>query len=326
MRLIASRLALAALTAVSVGCDPSSSSSTASGDGASTPAEAHQSASDETKASLDAAHQEAQLQRLSMRLAALDFFSEQMWPDHESDAALDWLKSSAQTAGVEVDRVMPELIIERAGVAVRPVKLQAVGDWADLVTWMQDIETSPRRLILREVKLQTLRNRVIAELKLAVMIDRPTGVSELAKLDVASLEGEALDHAVDLIEAELQGKSRAFTELGADASWSRPIADLTQLMPASSRPVTLSVGRYANGERAQQYTGTFTLLIPDAGQVPTYVRRIQKHQGFAEAGLRSLRQAGAEWQRVTVTFTFAGDGVSADPTASDLATVPTEAP
>ncbi|MEL7089104.1 MAG: type 4a pilus biogenesis protein PilO, partial [Planctomycetota bacterium] len=222
---------------------------------------------------------------------------------------LDWLKTSAVGAGLEIERVMPEVVIEREGVAVRPVVMQAEGEWSQLVSWLQEIEASPRRLILREVNLQTLRNRVVAELKLAVMIDRPTGVAELAKLDVASLRGEELDRAVTLIETELQGKSQAFNQLGADASWSRPIADLTALMPTDARPVTLRVGRYANGERAQRYTGSFTLLLPDAGEVPTYVRRLQKQDGFADAALRSLRRAGAAWQRATVTFAFTGPGL-----------------
>ncbi|MEM7627706.1 MAG: hypothetical protein AAF333_19080 [Planctomycetota bacterium] len=245
-------------------------------------------------------------QELSRRLMALDFFSEQMWSDYQGNAGLDWLKGAAAEEGLKLDRVMPELVIEREGVAVRPVTLQATGDWPDLVRWLQAIEASPRRLVLREVKLHTLRSRVVADLKLAVMIDRPTGVTELAKRDVASLRGEELDRAVRLIEAELEGKSKAFTQLGADASWSQPIADLTALMPADSRPVTLSVGRYTNGQRAREFTGSFTLLTPDAGEVPGYVRQLQKQDGFSTAGLRSLRRAGADWQRATVTFSFVG--------------------
>lgn len=279
-----------------------------------------------SEASDDLAADQAKQEELSRRLMALDFFSEQMWPDHDGDAGLDWLKSSAASAGLEIDRMMPEVVIEREGVAVRPVTMQAEGAWGDLVVWLQEIEASPRRLVLREVKLHTLRNRIVAELKLAVMIDRPTGLTQLAELDVASLGGEELDRAVKLIETELQGKSHAFNQLGADASWSRPIADLTALMPADARPVTLSVGRYANGQRARHYTGTFTLLISDAGQVPTYVRQLQKQDGFATAGLRSLRRAGADWQRATVTFSFAGQAEEGSGESPGLAGVGTRLP
>lgn len=258
----------------------------------------------------------AKQQTLSHRLTALDFFSERMWPGHDGEAGLNWLRTSAAGSGLELTRIMPEVVIKRDGVAVRPVTLQAEGAWADVVGWLESIEASPRRLVLRDVQLQTLRSRVVADLKLAVLIDRPTGLDELAKLDVADLRGEELDRAIQLIETELRGKSQTLTELGADASWSRPIADLTALMPASARPVNLGLGRYGNdGRRASEFTGSFTLVVPDAGLVPTFVRDLQKREGFAAAGLQSLRDAGADWQRATVTFTFDG-GVSMSVPAS----------
>ena len=262
---------------------------------------------------------QAKQEELSGRLMALDFFSEQMWTDHEGDAGLDWLKTSAASRGLELARVMPEVLIEREGVAVRPVTLEAQGQWGPLVGWLGEIEASPRRLILREMKLQTLRNRVVAQVKLAVLIDRPTGLAALAELDVAALRGDELDRAVGLIETELRGKSQAFEQLGADASWSRPIADLTALMPEGARPISLGVGRYTNGQRAQSFNGSFTLLIPDAGEVPGYVRQLQKHDGFASAGLRSLRRAGADWQRATVTFSFTGDKADGDTLPAEFA-------
>jgi len=248
-----------------------------------------------------------QQQLLSLRLTALDFFTERMWPGHDGDAGINWLRNSAAGSGLELTRVMPEVVIKRDGVAVRPVTVQAEGDWADVVGWLQAIESSPRRLVLREVALHTLRNRVVADLKIAVLIDRPTGLDELATMNVADLRGDDLDHAVRMIEAELRGKSRILNQLGADASWSQPIAELTALLPDSARPVNLSLVRTGNDERAQQFTGRFTLVVPDAGLVPGYVRDLQKRPGFAAAGLESLRRAGADWQRAAVTFTFTGD-------------------
>lgn len=293
------------LAAGLIGCGDSGPGETSTNAPAAT--DDQTTAADRAQAAADAQKQ----QELSRRLMALDFFSERMWPGSAGDAGVDWLKNSAAGSGLELTRVMPEVVIERDGVAVRPVTVQAEGDWNDVVAWLQAIEASQRRLVLRDVELHSLRNRVVADLKIAVMIDRPTGLDELARLDVASLRGEALDDAVGLIETELAGKSKAMTQLGADASWSTPIAELTALLPQRARPVNLSVGRKANdGQRAQDFSGTFTLLVADAGQVPGYVRQLQKRDGFTTAGLKSLRRAGADWQRVTVTFTFAGPAAS----------------
>ncbi|MBB6431556.1 hypothetical protein [Algisphaera agarilytica] len=318
MRTIAARLTLAALTVAAVGCDPSSqspaeSSQTDPATSAVQPAVAPPEVSPE-----QARHQEQQ-QRLSMRLTALDFFAERMWPGHDGEAGLNWLRTSAAGSGLELTRVMPEVVIERQGVAVRPAMMQAEGEWADVVGWLQAIEASPRRLILREVELHTLRNRVVAQLKVGILLDRPTGLTALAEMNVADLRNEELELAVSMIEAELRGKSQTLEQLGADASWSQPIAELTSLMPGSAKPVKLSIARTGNGERAQSFDGTFTLVVPDAGLVPDYIRTIQKHPGFADANLESLRNAGADWQRAAVTFTFTGQAEPTDTAALDVA-------
>lgn len=317
MRLITTRLALAALAVAVVGCDQSASS------GPDAPAvgaalsntDATSSSRADTAATPPAQHHAQQQQRLSLRLTALDYFAQRMWPGHDREVGLNWLRTSAAGSGLELTRVMPEALLEGDGVAVRPVTVQAEGDWADVVEWLQAIEASPRQLVLREVELHTLRNRVVANLKVAILIDQSPGLEALATMNVADLRGEDLDRAVRVIETELRGKSQIFEQLGADASWSRPIADLTALLPASARPVNLSLVRTGNGQRAQRFTGKFTLIVPDAGLVPDYVRTVQKQPGFAEAGLESLRRAGGDWQRAAVTFTFTGEArpVAANP-------------
>ncbi|MEM9419524.1 MAG: hypothetical protein AAGA25_10815 [Planctomycetota bacterium] len=311
MRTVAARLALAALTvATAVGCDPSSTPPVETTQSAPAGSAAEQSTAAPPVPSPEQSQHREQQQRLSMRLTALDFFAERMWPGDDGESGLNWLRTSAAGSGLELTRVMPEVVIERQGVAVRPALLQAEGDWADVVGWLQAIEASPRRLVLREVELQTLRNRVVAQLQVGILIDRPTGLTALAEMNVADLRNEELELAVSMIEAELRGKSQNLEQLGADASWSQPIAELTALMPNSAKPVNLSITRTGNGERAQSFNGTFTLAVPDAGLVPDYVRTVQKHPGFANANLESLRNAGGDWQRAAVTFTFTGDAES----------------
>lgn len=318
MRLYLLSVVIVGLTASLTGCDraatPAAETSRAADiiDAADPDLASAAAASDaDAQAQRDAQQQ----QRLSHRLTALDFFTERMWPGQDGDAGINWLRNSAAGSGLELTRVMPEVVIKRDGVAIRPVTVRAEGDWGDVVGWLQAIEASPRRLVLREVELHTLRNRVVADLKIAVLIDRPTGLNELATMNVADLRGEALSRAVQVIEAELRGKSQTLNQLGADASWSQPIAELTAMLPASARPVNLSLVRTGNAERAQEFTGRFTLVVPDAGLVPGYVRDLQKRAGFAAAGLESLRRAGADWQRAAVTFTFTGGAgpVSAGP-------------
>ncbi len=324
MRLSLPGLVFAVLAMTLVACDRSPNSALVSSDNAPEPADAVTPEASEAKA--QAQHDAQQQKLLSLRLTALDYFSERMWPGHDGEAGINWLRTSAAGSGLELTRVMPEVVIKRAGVAVRPVTVQAEGDWGDVVEWLRAIEASPRRLVLREVGLHTLRNRVVADLKIAVLIDRPTGLDELATMNVADLRGEELDRAVQVIETELRGKSQTLNQLGADASWSQPIAELTALLPDTARPVNLSLVRTGNAERAQQFTGRFTLVVPDAGDVPTYVRSLQKRPGFAAAGLESLREAGADWQRAAVTFTFTGEAGPISTSPSGMAEVDPETP
>lgn len=323
MRLITPSLALATLTVAVVGCDQSASSTPNTPTRAVSPINTPATSSDTvgTAATTPAQRLAQQQQRLSLRLTALDFFAERMWPGHDGEAGLNWLRTSAAGSGLELTDITSEALLEGDGVAVRPVTVQAEGEWADVVEWLQAIEASPRQLVLRELDLHTLRNRVVANLEVAILIDQSPGLEALATMNVADLRGEDLDRAVRVIEAELRAKSQILEQLGTDASWSWPIAELTALLPASARPVNLSLIRTGNGQRAQRFTGKFTLIVPDAGLVPDYIRTVQKQPGFAEAGLESLRRAGGDWQRAAVTFTFTGEArpVAAGP--SDMAEV-----
>ncbi|MEM8737321.1 MAG: type 4a pilus biogenesis protein PilO [Planctomycetota bacterium] len=247
----------------------------------------------------------AMRERLASRLLALDFFNEQMWPRHEAEAGLSWLRASAAGSGLELSRVETEPTMERQGVEIRPLQLKATGAWRDVVAWLSAVEASPRRLVLRGVELNQHDGHAAADLRVAVLVDRPTGLDALAQQDVASLSGEALREAVAGLEAELRSKSRAFTQLGAEASWSRPIAELTALMPADANPLRLSLTR-TDQSRAQSFTGRFTVAVPDAGTVPGYVRRLQQQPGFVTTRLLALREAGAGWQRASLAFTYRG--------------------
>ncbi|MEO1235194.1 MAG: hypothetical protein AAFX76_00240 [Planctomycetota bacterium] len=293
-------LTVTGLTGCDGGSEPPASAATESGEPALPLLVAEPLTPDE---SADFAAREA----LSARLLALDYFAEQMWPAHEPEAASTWLQASAAGSGVTLDTLTAEDPLILDGVDIRPMTVKAIGAWDDLVGWLAAIEASPRRLVLRGVELNDRRDGTVADLRLAALVDRPTGLDTLAEQDVASLRGEALAEARGWIEAELRGKSRAFTELGADASWSRPIGELAATLPEGARPVRLDLSRAAAGdERAEAFAGRFTLTTPDAGAVPGYVRQLQRHDGFVRVGLNSLRDAGAGWQRVAVTFTYAG--------------------
>ncbi|MEM1107168.1 MAG: hypothetical protein AAGH99_00575 [Planctomycetota bacterium] len=331
MRQLISILAFVVVALAVSGCDQEPSAiSTGTGQTVDITAESSVDGADLQKAPKQtAAQRDAERHKLlSMRLTALDFFAEQMWPSHDHEAGFNWLRNSAAGSGLKLTEITAEDDIERDGVTIRPLTLQAMGNWADVVSWLQAIEASQRRLVLRKVDLNTRRDGVRADLEIAVLIDQPTGLMRLTEMDVAELSGEALDHAVRIIEADLKGKSQALNELGADASWSRPIAELTEWMPDAARPVTLSLTRTGNGERAREFSGRFVLVVSDAGQVPGYIRQLQKQPGFAAAGLQSLRRAGAGWQRAVVTFTFTGVDALPDPmnNPSSMARAATKAP
>ncbi|MEM9883283.1 MAG: hypothetical protein AAF800_10235 [Planctomycetota bacterium] len=260
------------------------------------------SAVDMVSGDTDAARQET----LSRRLMALAFFRDAMWPAESGrDAALTWLRASAAGSGLELSGVMPEPTIERPGVAVSPVTLRAAGGWSDVVAWLGGVEASPRRIVFRSVELQRRESSAVADVKLAVLIDRPTGLNELVKQDVASLRGESLSAAVASIEAELKGKSVTLSALGADASWAAPLGALHAGLPAGAEPVTLRLSRTSQ-RRARSFAGSFGFTVADAGAVPAYVRSMQKRDGFAEARLRSLRPTADGTQRATLNFVYHG--------------------
>ncbi|MEM6459374.1 MAG: hypothetical protein AAF710_08305 [Planctomycetota bacterium] len=263
----------------------------------------------------DAARQEV----LSHRLMALGFFRDAMWPaEGGRDAALTWLRASAAGSRLELSGAMPEPTIERAGVAVCPVTLRAAGDWGDLVSWLAGVEASPRRIVFRSVELQRRESSAVADVKLAVLVDRPTGLDELVKQDVASLRGEALRSALLSIEAELSGKSRTLSTLGADASWAAPLTELHAGLPAGASPVTLRLSRTSE-RRALSFAGSFRFTVDDPGVVSGYVRGLQRRDAFAEARLRSLRPTPDGTQRATLSFVYQGSASKPSPGGADTA-------
>ncbi|MEM1027706.1 MAG: type 4a pilus biogenesis protein PilO [Planctomycetota bacterium] len=269
-------------------------------------------------------HTESRRQRLTQHRLDLENLTARLWPKADAEAGLNWLQTSAAGSGLELTKLSPGSTVERDGLEIRPYTVRAEGDWPSVVDWLQAIESSPREFGLQIMGLQTVNGRVVTEINLAILIDRTTAPEILAGRDVAELNDRELGQAIRLTRAERSGIQQAFDELGAETSWSQPIAELTALLPDAARPLRMTLKPADPHGDTKRFTGRFTLEVPDAGLVPSYVRGVQKQPGFVEAGLASLRRDGNEWQRASVTFSFAGQTPSAPNIPTELAEVVSE--
>ena len=241
---------------------------------------------------------------LSQRLLALRWFGTQMWPAERPDAPAEHLAALARGAGVTLTATMPEPVRQAESVATRRLALRADGDWVNLVAWLRAVENTPRRLVVRELSLHRLRNRSVAEVQLTAVLDRPAGLTKLARLDVSALRGAALTEAVGELDADLQQKSVTMTRLGADTSWSAPLDAITRHLPAGSEPVRLTLKRDGVGRRAQAFSGDFTVQLPAGVELGPLVATLRADPGFADLEDHGLRSVGAGVYRWSAGYVY----------------------
>ena len=238
------------------------------------------------------------------RLFALDYYASQMWTLDNPDAPLDWLKQSAAEHGVELTGTMPEQLAVADSVATRRVRVRAQGDWDALLGWLSAIEDSPRRFIARDIALHRLRGRSVADLQLTALIDRPAALTAVGAMDLTSLDNAGLASVLERLDADLLQKGQTLDRLGADVSWARPIAAVTQQLTEGSQMIRLQLDREDLAGRAERFAGSFTAQVPDADDIDPLITTLNATAGFAEAKLTKTHDVGAGFRRADVGFTY----------------------
>jgi|GEM_PF-2607342 len=257
---------------------------------------------------------------LRQRLLALDYYASRMWALDQPDAPQAWLAAAAVEHGVTLSGVMPGPTAVAQSVATRRLGVRAEGEWEALLGWMNAIEDSPRRFIARDVALHRLRSRSVADLQLTALMDRPAGLRAVGELDLSSMDGAGLAGVIERLDADLRQKGETLDRLGADVSWSRPIATVTETLPDTGTLIRLHLDRGALDARAQRFGGSFTAQMRHAEDVDPMVAALNDSAGFAHARLIGGRDVGAGFRRAEVTFTY-GPAEEAEP-AVDRAGAP----
>lgn len=272
-------------------------------------AAAGESAPSDERANLHAA--------LRQRLLALDYYASRMWALDQPGAPQAWLEASAAEHGVALAGVMPEPMAVAESVATRRLGVRAEGEWEALLGWLAAIEDSPRRFVARDITLHRLRGRSVADLQLTALMDRPAALQAMGELNLSSMDTAGLAGVIERLDADLRQKGETLDRLGADVSWARPIAAVTENLPDAGTLIRLHLGRGALDARAQRFEGSFTAQVHHAGDVDPMVAALNTTEGFARAELTGGRDVGAGFRRAEVAFTY-GQPAEAEPAAEEV--------
>ena len=251
---------------------------------------------------------------LRQRLLALNYYAERMWAVDQPEAPRAWLAESAAEYGVTLAGIMPEPVAVAESVATVRLRVRAEGEWDALLNWLSAIEDSPRRFMARGIALHRLRGRSVADLQLTALMDRPAALQAMAQLDLASLDDAGLAGLIEEMDADLRQKGQTLDRLGADVSWARPIAQVTESLPEAGVLIRLNLDRGHLDARARRFAGAFTAQVRTADEVDPMVAELNTTEGFAEAKLTGGRDVGAGIRRADVAFTY-GHPAAANPAA-----------
>lgn len=252
----------------------------------------------------------AQHDALRLRLLALDYYAAQMWDVAQPDAPEAWLETTAQEHGVRLSRMIPQALATAQSVATRGFRLQAQGEWEDLVQWLTAVENAPRRFVARDIALHRLRGRSVADLHLIALLDRPAALQAVGETDLTALDASGVDDLMAKIDADLKGKSQTVERLGADVSWAQPIAAVNGHLPEAAEVIRLKLDRGTSRGRVQYFTGAFTAQVREPGEVTAMLAELNAREDFARAELTHGRDVGAGFHRAEVSFTFGQPGDS----------------